>query len=343
MAGTHRVTHEYAHDNANSNIRVYIRARPCDDGSVAGDFLKIAPDEPRKISIRDPDESRSKHGEVGYDFDRIFWTETPQEEVFEGMCKPVCDQVLQGYNSCCFAYGQTGSGKTYSMFGNDSDVRGIIPRAAEYLFASLAKKAGTHEVGVVCSFLEIYNDAIRDLGKAHLVSIGADAAAATTATFSKTSDIFESLAGKRGNPHFAPAFHGSPTKAAGAGAATLSGTAASAVSVAEPGQILGYKEVQDEYHAMNYEIREDADGNVFVGNLSLVPVTTIDEVMAMIETGLKLRATHETKMNATSSRSHTVFTMSVLQRDRLTDVTVQGMLNLVDLAGRCVLAGGGQA
>jgi hypothetical protein len=91
--------------------------------------------------------------------------------------------------------------------------------------------------------------------------------------------------------------------------------------------------VLDEYHSMNYEIREDSDGNVFVGNLSMVPVTTIDEVMAMIETGLKLRATHETKMNATSSRSHTVFTMSVLQRDKLTDVTIQGMLNLVDLAG----------
>ena len=84
---------------------------------------------------------------------------------------------------------------------------------------------------------------------------------------------------------------------------------------------------------MNYEIREDAEGNVFVQNLSMVPVTTIDEVMAMIQSGLKVRATHETKMNATSSRSHTIFTLSVLQRDKLTDITVNGMLNLVDLAG----------
>ena len=316
---THRVVSEYTHDNANSNIKVFIRARPCEDDSSPGDFLAVSGDDSRKINVRDPDEANRKYGEVAFEFDKIFWTETKQEEVFQTMCKPQVDHVLDGFNCCCFAYGQTGSGKTYSMFGYDSEVRGIIPRSAEYLFASLEKKASTHEVGIVCSFLEIYNDSIRDLGKAYLVSIGAETSS-TSVIFNKTSAIFESLAGKRGNPYFAPAFYNSsPTKAGSSSEPLIRG--------------LGYKEVLDEYHSMNYEIREDSDGNVFVGNLSMVPVTTIDEVMAMIETGLKLRATHETKMNATSSRSHTVFTLSVLTRDRMTDVTVNGMLNLVDLAG----------
>ena len=51
-----------------------------------------------------------------------------------------------------------------------------------------------------------------------------------------------------------------------------------------------------------------------------VPVTTIEEVMSMVDLGLKVRATHETKMNVFSSRSHTVFTLSVLQRDKVGEV-----------------------
>jgi hypothetical protein len=33
--------------------------------------------------------------------------------------------------------------------------------------------------------------------------------------------------------------------------------------------------------------------------------------------GFRLRATHETKMNAVSSRSHTVFTINIIQKGEL--------------------------
>jgi hypothetical protein len=84
---------------------------------------------------------------------------------------------------------------------------------------------------------------------------------------------------------------------------------------------------------MNYEIREDAEGNVFVKDLSLVPVSTLEEVKKFITQGLAVRATHETKMNATSSRSHTVFTVTVVMQDKGSGQSTQGILNLVDLAG----------
>jgi hypothetical protein len=216
--------------------------------------------------------------------------------------------------SFLFSDGQTGSGKTYTMFGGDDDIRGIIPRSVEYLFTSLLKKSKDTEIATVCSFLEIYNDQIRDLGKAYLVAMGVETSN-STALYEKTSDIFESLAGKRGNPYFGPVFHKSSKTEAGI--------------AKRP----GLKEVQDEYNAMNYEIREDADGNVFVKDLSLVPVTTIEEAMSLISMGLRVRATHETKMNATSSRSHTVFTITVLQRNKLSGQAITGMINLVDLAG----------
>jgi hypothetical protein len=49
----------------------------------------------------------------------------------------------------------------------------------------------------------------------------------------------------------------------------------------------------------------------------MATVTTREEVDALVQAGLKLRATHETKMNAVSSRSHTVFTIHVFQQSEL--------------------------
>jgi hypothetical protein len=314
----HRVVNDYSPSDGNesTNIKVFVRLRPLEDQSEPGEFLKRSDDGKNssndlkrsesgsnlesKLTLKDPEGAlKKKYGETAFQFDTVFWTDVTQEEVFNSMCKPQIEHIMNGYNSCCFAYGQTGSGKTYSMFGEGDEVRGIIPRSVEYLFERLANKSDTHEVAIVCSFLEIYNDSIRDLGKAFLVAMGVESSTSNT-LYEKTSDIFESLAGKRGNPYFAPAFHK-------AGATPEE-------SAARP----GLKEVQDEYNTMNNEIREDAEGNVFVKDLSLVPVSTLDEVKSMIAIGLKIRATHETKMNAFSSRSHTVFSVTVIQRDRST-------------------------
>jgi len=318
---THKVVSEYApvESDGSSNIKVYVRARPCEDKSEPS-FITLGGEDSKQITIKDPDgAAKKKYGEVSFIFDRIFWTDVTQDEVFKTICKPQVDHVLKGYNCCSFAYGQTGSGKTYSMFGEGEEIRGIIPRSVEYLFQCLNQRssAGT-ETAMVCSFLEIYNDAIRDLGKAYLVAMGVENSN-SSALYEKTSDIFESLVGKRGNPYFAPAFH----------KATSTGAPTDGETMVRP----GLKEVHDEYNAMNYEIREDTEGNVFVKDLSLVPVTTIEEVMTLINQGLRVRATHETKMNATSSRSHTVFAITVLQKEKLSGNAITGVLNLVDLAG----------
>ena len=314
----HRVVaHEYgkvggAAVGQTENIKVYVRARPPHDAGSESDFLVIDSDDKRKLTISDPRSAKNtKHSEVSFQFDHVFWTETSQDQVFSYMVQPQIDHILEGYNCCCFAYGQTGSGKTYSMFGEDAEVRGLIPRSVECIFKQLEQRTNAKEVAMVCSFLEIYNDQIRDLGKAYLVAMGAEVSK-SMALHAKTSDIYESLAGKRGNPYFAPAFHAEDHEAA-----------------ARP----GVQRVQDEYNTMHYEIHEDAEGNVFVKDLSMVPVNTVEEVMSIIQMGVKVRATHETNMNANSSRSHTVFTITVIQKDRETGDTLTGVLNLVDLAG----------
>jgi kinesin family protein 18/19 len=88
-------------------------------------------------------------------FDAVFPPETTQEQVFAASAARVIPQVLAGNNATVIAYGCTGSGKTHTMIGNDD---GVIPQAMQALFSGLG--AGTT---VTASYLEIYNETVRDL------------------------------------------------------------------------------------------------------------------------------------------------------------------------------------
>lgn len=63
------------------------------------------------------------------------------------------------------AYGQTGTGKTYTMEGvNDPpEKKGIIPNIFEYVFRQIELSGSGKAYAVSASFLEIYNEEIRDL------------------------------------------------------------------------------------------------------------------------------------------------------------------------------------
>merc|ERR1719502_527588 len=105
--------------------------------------------------------------EHSYSFNKVFLPHCSQEDVFDTLGRPLVDHILNGFNACVFAYGQTGSGKSYSVFGEGAGARrGLLPRAIEYLFERVEERAEHREVGLVVSFLEIYLDQVRDLGKA---------------------------------------------------------------------------------------------------------------------------------------------------------------------------------
>ncbi|XP_022661942.1 uncharacterized protein LOC111250659 isoform X2 [Varroa destructor] len=94
-------------------------------------------------------------------FDHIFSQETTNTNVYEKVVGPIIESVLDGYHGTVFAYGQTSSGKTHTMMGNDADP-GIIKRAIAYIFERIHKDAD-REFMIRISYLEIYNEQIRDL------------------------------------------------------------------------------------------------------------------------------------------------------------------------------------
>ncbi|KAF7284477.1 hypothetical protein GWI33_022071 [Rhynchophorus ferrugineus] len=153
------------------NIRVFCRIRPPISSSEL-ELLQcsISFVDHNGLEIRKTRESISQitgkpqefKGE--FTFDRVFPPESTQEEVFEDLAQLV-QSALDGYNVCVFAYGQTGSGKTFTMQGGEElDQRGMVPRTIDLIFEAIKKfnNCGWNYT-IQASFLEIYNENIRDL------------------------------------------------------------------------------------------------------------------------------------------------------------------------------------
>ncbi|KAF8204905.1 kinesin-like protein [Pholiota molesta] len=95
-------------------------------------------------------------------FDRVFGHEARQQDVYEATSQPLLQGLLDGFNATVFAYGATGCGKTHTISGTDADP-GIIYLTMADLFERIQDRSEEWNVEVMVTFLEIYNEEIRDL------------------------------------------------------------------------------------------------------------------------------------------------------------------------------------
>ncbi|CAH2037481.1 unnamed protein product, partial [Iphiclides podalirius] len=91
-----------------------------------------------------------------YIYDRVFSEESTQEEVYDAVCSPLVGDTLRGIAGAVFAYGATGAGKTHTMTG-------LMSRALGHLFTSISESDDPKAYEVKMSYIEIYNENIRDL------------------------------------------------------------------------------------------------------------------------------------------------------------------------------------
>ncbi|KAG0047913.1 hypothetical protein BGZ83_007109 [Gryganskiella cystojenkinii] len=254
------------------NVTVTVRIRPFSNSElkVSGGVTEVwaVNDDGSRIGYADDYAVQARRAMVDYGYDHAL-TGSDNELIYGSSVKNLVQSAMEGYNGTVFAYGQTSSGKTYTMSGTE-DQPGITPRAVEDVFKYIRENSD-REFLLRVSYLEIYNESIRDL--------------------------------------LSP-------------------------------------------EAIDLRIHEDRRRGVYVSPLKEEIVTTPSQVMRIIERGDYQRHVSSTDFNAHSSRSHSIFQITIESRDR-SPGTVPGspsarkalggaksatavrvsQLNLIDLAG----------
>jgi len=154
------------------NIRVAVRVRPFSKREIESGSVRVIQIDGPSVALSNPS-STGKEWEdrrvftYDYAYDSSSTPSDPkyatQEQVYNDLGVQSVQNAWQGFNVSVFAYGQTGSGKTYSMMGYGTD-RGLIPRICEELFSRVASSTDPEVTyAVEVSYMEIYNEVIRDL------------------------------------------------------------------------------------------------------------------------------------------------------------------------------------
>lgn len=145
-------------------VKVIVRCRPMNQREIE---LKceciLSMDNKRgQCTITNPHDLKAppKH----FTFDGSYFIESVTESIYADIGYPLVEGVTEGYNGTIFAYGQTGCGKSFTMQGitNPATQRGIIPRAFDHIFETVSVADATKFL-IHASYLEIYNEEIRDL------------------------------------------------------------------------------------------------------------------------------------------------------------------------------------
>ena len=165
---------------APGNIKVVVRVRPFNGREIDRNAKNVVQMKGNQTILVPPPEAEERlrkggmkgaDGQKTFAFDKSYWSfdrEDPhfagQQNVFQDLGKPLLDNAFQGYNNCIFAYGQTGSGKSYSMMGFGEEA-GVIPRICKSMFERISdlQKDKNLKYTVEVSYLEIYNERVRDL------------------------------------------------------------------------------------------------------------------------------------------------------------------------------------
>ncbi|TPX38124.1 hypothetical protein SmJEL517_g00160 [Synchytrium microbalum] len=240
-------------------VKVVVRVRPFSEKEKNAGHSNIVSIDHKDAVVRvvDPRPGGAAEPPKSFTFDSAFDSNCLQIDVYNITARPIVESVLEGYNGTIFAYGQTGTGKTFSMEGvrDVPELRGIIPNSFEHIFSHIKHAPPGVQYLVRASYLEIYNEDIRDLL----------------------------------NPK-------------------------------------GDK----------LDIKERTDTGVYVKDLSTFVVKDVTEMDKLMSAGNKNRSVGATEMNAHSSRSHSIFTVTVERSEAGQDGDEHiraGKLHLVDLAG----------
>ncbi|KAJ8391173.1 hypothetical protein AAFF_G00096020 [Aldrovandia affinis] len=149
---------------ASESVKVVVRCRPMNDREKILNCKTVVSIEPSRCQCFIKKPGATEEPPKQFTFDGAYFIHQSTEQMYNEIAYPLVEGVTEGYNGTIFAYGQTGSGKSFTMQGVSEPAaqRGIIPRAFEHIFESIQCAENTKFL-VRASYLEIYNEEIRDL------------------------------------------------------------------------------------------------------------------------------------------------------------------------------------
>ncbi|CAI5476297.1 unnamed protein product [Closterium sp. Yama58-4] len=147
-----------------ANVTVCVRFRPQNKIELhEGGLICVEKNCDQSFYLKDEKDEKTL-----FTFDRTFYQDSTQQEVFSYVALPVVQDSLSAINGTVLAYGQTGAGKTHTMEGpnmliDDPESSGILPRVAKEIFVRINASDTPSEYKVALSVVEIYMERIRDL------------------------------------------------------------------------------------------------------------------------------------------------------------------------------------
>ncbi|XP_060950304.1 kinesin-like protein KIF20A [Limanda limanda] len=323
-------------------MRVYLRVRPFSKVELSDneDQDCVVIENIKTVTLNAPKGSATmKSSEKGiglsihkFSFSQIFGPETTQAELFEDTVKSQMSDFLDGTNALIFSYGVTNAGKTFTIQGTPKDP-GILPRVLDATFHHIGGDQYEH------MDLKPYLRNDSQFLDSDQVKRERSAKAAIFASVKDECDPLRASCGSA-RLRFSSTSHSSPSLSY---KQTEAGRSQFALWVA-------FFEIYNEcvYDLLqlslcskskkraSLRVCDDGAGNAYVKDLKWINIQNLGEADKLLQFGNKNRSAAATKMNQSSSRSHSIFTMKLLQIDD-DEVKRMSEFSLCDLAGseRC--------
>ncbi|XP_076161535.1 kinesin-like protein KIF23 [Ptiloglossa arizonensis] len=319
-------------------VQVYCRLRPMQHPTdvscmkvISNTTLAITPPE-SSMNFRN-----SSNKEIQTTFSRIFTSNATQKDIFNIVALPLVENVIRGRNGLLFTYGVTGSGKTYTMTGEPQDV-GIMPRCLDVIFNSIANyqtKKYIFKPDKLNGF-DVQSDADAMLDRQNELHAGL-----MSQRNGKSGRIRKADSDTDSNPMMVRELDESQVVIV-----DQDNAYAIFVTYVEIYNNSVYDLLEDdEIRAKTLQskiVREDGSKNMYVHAVTEIEVKNSEEAFEVFQRGQRRRRVAHTALNAESSRSHSVFTIrlvqapldcegeQIIQDKRVVCIT---QLSLVDLAG----------
>ena len=303
-------------------VNVYCRIRPMPSEA---DLSCIKVKSPTSLVLTPPDTAINFKvaRETEYIFKHAFDQNSTQREVYSVVAQPLVENLIKGRNGLLFTYGVTGSGKTYTMTGNTND-QGIMPRCLDVLFRTISDLQTKKFI--------FKPDRLN----------GFEILCEADAMLERQAEMNARFAKSRRNNSDPEIASQASTEASPLYGVNEDNMYAVFVTYVEVYNNHVFDLLEDAKTVQSKIIREDCNHTMFVHGVTEIEVKTVKEAIEAFQTGQKRKRMEITMLNSESSRSHSVFTIRLVQaptdsqgeyimQDKRT-ITVS-QLSLVDLAG----------